>query len=272
MATQRLPAGQPSRENGMTFPVLGLFAAFALCAAVAALELLLTRNAPNPGLLLDWFPLVAAAGAFLLALRATESVRESAMAATIAFLALFPLVNPSPALWMYAGPAVAVVMALGLQLAPATRIVAAVPALTGLLVAVALLPSGNATTSLMLTLVALYLLALMFLVPTASGLRRIPFAASVALGLLIPLAFAAALAINVATAGVTTSSDRSDGFAGGPGLLTLALLALVVAYPIVVLRLGRSPRAQAFLLPSFPLPRIGTQARRVEGAESSDQA
>ncbi|MFA5944018.1 MAG: hypothetical protein WC876_06085 [Candidatus Thermoplasmatota archaeon] len=261
--------GPSPRWRDATSPLLGLAAALALLVAAVAIEAVVLTMGAEPGIVLDWLPLAAAGAALLLSLRSAGVLREAALTATVALVALFPIMDPTPEAWMVAGPLAALAAILLLGLLPATRMVAAVPALAGALLALDLLPAA-AAAAIGLTLAVLVPLALWFLVPHASGWRRVPFLAHLAAALLIPLAFLAVVLVSVATVGLTLSTD-SSGFSGGPGPVTLVIAALAVAYPAIVLVLWRSRRAQAFTLPSLALP-AGVARGASHANESGEQA
>lgn len=253
-------------------PLTGILVASAAAAVAIALEALVLLGPFKPGVVLDWLPLGAAAVAFLLALHVTGPMRDVWLTVSIALLALFPVVHPGPERWMYAAPLVAIAMALGLRLAPATRVVAALPALAGMLVVFEILATGTATTLAALVAVGAFLLALWFLLPHASGWRRVPFLALMTLALAIPVAFGAVLASSLVTDGLARPADGSDGSASGPSVLALASAAIAVAVPIGLVLLWRSANAQGFLLPSVPVPHTPSARARAAAFDATEQA
>src|SRR5688572_28067987 len=117
----RRPTMQWSEAPG---PLLGLLTAAVVLSAAVAVDTALASSTAGPGAVLGWLPLVAAAAAVLVALRWNGTAREAALTAAVAFLALFPLLDPAPQPWMYAAPLAAVALALGVRLLPTTQAVA----------------------------------------------------------------------------------------------------------------------------------------------------
>lgn len=252
-------------------PLTGILVASAVAALAIAIEAIVLLGPSTPGVVLDWFPLVAAAATFLLAIRGAGPLRGVWLACSITLLALFPALDPDPMRWMYAAPLVAIGMTLGLRLAPATRVVAAVPALAGLLGVFEILPATTATTVLAIAAVGACLLAVWFLIPHASGWRRVPYLALLAVALAIPLAFGAVLAGSLVTDGIARPPQGAEGWAGGPGALALAGAAIAIALPIALVMLWSNASAQAFLLPSRPLPHT-PRPRAHDPFETGEQA
>ncbi|MHB1262585.1 MAG: hypothetical protein ACYC2H_12815 [Thermoplasmatota archaeon] len=262
--------GPSPQWRNATAPLLGVAAALAFLAAAVGVEAVVLTAGPEPGVVLDWLPLAAAGAALLLAWRAKGALREASLVATVALVALFPAMDPTAEPWMVAGPLAAIAATLLLGFQPATRMVAAVPALAGALLALDLLPGASAA-AVGLALAGLVPLALWFLVPHASGWRRVPFLAHLAVAVLIPVAFLAAVLISVAAFGLSASTDVTAGFSGGPSPGALLAIALALAYPAALVAIWRSRRARDFTLPSLALPAASpTQAPKAN--DSGEQA
>lgn len=240
-----------------TLPALvGLAAAVLVAVAGITIEAALAKDGMKPGAVLGRLPLLAAAACAVAALRTHGGRHEAFVAATVSTLALFIAVHPKPETWMYPFPILAAAAAFALRLAPATRMVVALPVVAGLLVLLEVFARQAPSTPTVLLVVGLCLLALWFLVPQESGWRRIPFLVHLGVSLVVPVAFAAVLLGSLVTVGISTPRDW-DGFSGGPDLGTLLGVALLVGYPYGVWRLWIHPKARAFLLPTLPLPRFG---------------
>lgn len=131
----------PPRPIGALPAFYGVLAALGLGVELVVAEAGLTAGPFQPGVLLGWVPLLAAATAVLMALRLGGADREALFAGAIAALGLSWLLDPAPAAWMPLAPLAAVAMVLAVRLAPATRLVASVPAVAGLVAALQAVPA-----------------------------------------------------------------------------------------------------------------------------------